>query len=136
VMLPADLPMLEFDAVLLERVFCNLLENAAKYSPNSADIDVYAQDSGAMIEITVCNAGAGFPLDRLKRIFDLFERGSIESAVPGFGVGLAICRAIVEAHGGSIRAFNPEKGGSCVCFMLPRGTPPQIESENDPGETP
>ncbi|HUX89411.1 MAG TPA: DUF4118 domain-containing protein [Gallionellaceae bacterium] len=135
VSLPADLPMIEFDAVLMERVFCNLLENAAKYSPSTADINVRAQVSDAMIEITICNAGAGFPSDRLSRIFDLFERGSVESAVPGFGVGLAICRAIVEAHGGTIRAFNPESGGSCVCFTLPRGTPPQIESENDSGES-
>ena len=136
VSLPADLPLLEFDAVLMERVFCNLLENAAKYSPYSSDIDVSAQASDAMIEVMICNAGAGFSPDRLQRIFDLFERDSIESAVPGFGVGLAICRAIVEAHGGSIRAFNPHKGGSCVSFTLPRGTPPQIENESDQGETP
>lgn len=134
VSLPADLPMIEFDAVLMERVFCNLLENAAKYSPNTADINVRAQVSDAMIEISVCNAGAGFPTDRLNRIFDLFERGSVESVVPGFGVGLAICRAIVEAHGGSIRALNPASGGGCVCFTLPRGTPPQIEGESDMGK--
>jgi two-component system sensor histidine kinase KdpD len=136
VALPADLPLLEFDAVLMERVFCNLLENAAKYSPGVADIQVHAQTSGAMIDITICNAGDGFPPDKLRRIFDLFERGSVESPVPGFGVGLAICRAIVEAHGGSIRAFNPDTGGSCVSFLLPRGTPPQIEHEYDPGELP
>ena len=135
VLLPPDLPMLEFDAVLIERVFCNLLENAAKYSPDSADIEVRAQACDATVEITICNAGAGFPPDRLTQIFDLFERGSVESAVPGFGVGLAICRAIIEAHGGAIRAFNPEGGGSCVCFTLPRGTPPQIEGENESGET-
>jgi two-component system, OmpR family, sensor histidine kinase KdpD len=135
VSLPADLPMLEFDAVLMERVFCNLLENAAKYSPDAADINVSAQVIDAMIEITVCNTGAGFPPDSLARIFELFERGSVESAVHGFGIGLAICRAIVEAHGGSIRAFNPESGGACVGFTLPRGTPPQIESESDMGET-
>ena len=134
VSLPADLPLLEFDAVLMERVFCNLLENAAKYSPDATDIDIRAQLSDAMIEITICNAGAGFPPDRLKRIFDLFERGSVESAVPGFGVGLAICRAIVEAHGGSIRAFNPASGGACVYFTLPRGMPPQIEGESEMGE--
>jgi two-component system sensor histidine kinase KdpD len=131
VTLPPGLPLLEFDAVLMERVFCNLLENAAKYSPDLADIEVRAQACDTMIEIMVCNAGTGFPPDRLPYIFDLFERGSVESAVPGFGVGLAICRAIVEAHGGAIRAFNPESGGACVCFTLPRGTPPQIESERD-----
>jgi two-component system, OmpR family, sensor histidine kinase KdpD len=135
VSLPPDLPMLEFDAVLMERVFCNLLENAAKYSPGSADIDVRAQARDAKVEITICNSGAGFPPDGLARIFDLFERGSVESAVAGFGVGLAICRAIIEAHGGSIRAFNPESGGGCVYFTLPLGTPPQIESESDSGES-
>ncbi len=135
VSLPADLPMLEFDAVLMERVFCNLLENAAKYSPGSTDIDLHAQARDATIEITICNAGAGFPPAMLPRVFDLFERGCVESAVPGFGVGLAICHAIVEAHGGAIHAFNPKSGGSCVCFTLPRGIPPQIEGESDPGET-
>lgn len=133
VTLPADLPLLEFDAVLMERVFCNLLENAAKYSPASAGIDVHAKARDSMIEISVCNAGAGFPPDRLNRIFDLFERGSVESVMPGFGIGLAICRAIVEAHGGSIRAFNPASGGGCVCFTLPRGMPPQIEGESEMG---
>lgn len=134
VKLPDSLPLLEFDAVLMERVFCNLLENAAKYSPDSTDVEVVARIGDTLIDITVCNAGTGFPPDRLARIFDLFERGSVESAVPGFGVGLAICRAIVEAHGGTIRAFNPESGGGCVCFTLPRGTPPQIEGESDSGE--
>ena len=139
VSLPADLPMLEFDAVLIERVFCNLLENAAKYSPGTTDIEVRAQAFAATMEITICNAGAGFPPDSLARIFNLFERGSVESSVPGFGVGLAICRSIIEAHGGSIRAFNPATGGGCVCFTLPQGTPPQIEGEiegeREAGET-
>lgn len=134
VSLPPDLPLLEFDAVLVERVFCNLLENAAKYSPASADINVRAQACDATIEIAICNAGAGFPPDSLTRIFDLFERGSVESSVPGFGVGLSICRTIVEAHGGVIRAFNPAGGGACVCFTLPRGTPPQIEGETESEE--
>lgn len=135
VTLPPDLPMLEFDAVLMERVFCNLLENAAKYSPGLTDIEVAAKEHDAVIEISICNAGDGFPADRLARVFDLFERGSAESALPGFGVGLAICRAIVETHDGVIRAFNPAGGGSCVSFTLPRGTPPDIEGESDSGDT-
>lgn len=135
VRLPADLPLLEFDAVLMERVFCNLLENAAKYSPAGSDIELRAQAQAEQIEITVCNAGAGFPPDKLARVFELFERGHAESTLPGFGVGLAICRAIVEAHGGTLRAVNPEAGGSCVSFTLPRGTPPQIEGEMIVGET-
>lgn len=131
--LPLDLPLLEFDAVLMERVFCNLLENAAKYSPEGVAIEVRAQAHHDMVETTICNQGQGFPPDKLNRVFELFERGSVESAIPGFGIGLAICRAIVEAHGGSVRAFNPEGGGGCVSFTLPRGMPPQIESESEAG---
>lgn len=130
VSLAPELPLLEFDAVLMERVFCNLLENAAKYSPAGAAIEVRARLNDNMVETTVCNQGRGFPPDKINRVFELFERGSVESAIPGFGVGLAICRAIVEAHGGGIRAFNPESGGACVSFALARGTPPQIESES------
>jgi two-component system sensor histidine kinase KdpD len=85
------------------------------------------------VDVAVCNQGPGFPSDRLGQVFELFERGNVESAVPGFGVGLAICRAIVEAHGGAIRAFNREGGGGCVCFTLHCGTPPGIERENDSG---
>jgi two-component system, OmpR family, sensor histidine kinase KdpD len=59
----------------------------------------------------------------------LFERGSADASAAGFGVGLAICRAIVEAHGGHIRAINPPGGGACVRFTLPLGEPPSIELE-------
>jgi two-component system sensor histidine kinase KdpD len=130
VSLPRDLPPLEFDAVLLERVFCNLLENAAKYSLPGAPIGISAEAQTDVVVIEVRNPGTGFPPERLQGVFDLFERGAPESAVPGVGVGLAICRAVVEAHGGSIGAFNPDEGGACVRFTLPRGTPPTIETES------
>jgi two-component system sensor histidine kinase KdpD len=129
VRLPADLPLLNFDAVLMERVFCNLLENAAKYSPAGTGIAVGARVDGPAVEVTVTNAGSGFPADRQEAIFELFQRGDSESAVPGMGLGLAICRAILDAHGGHIRAVNPAAGGACVLFTLPRGTPPAIEEE-------
>jgi two-component system sensor histidine kinase KdpD len=139
VSLPSDLPLLEFDAVLMERVFCNLLENAAKYSPDAAEIvpteiTISARTRDAAVEVSICNPGPGFPSDKLEKIFDLFERGTTESVIPGVGVGLAICRAIVEAHGGKIHAFNPAEGGGCVRFFLPCGKPPAIEMENTPGE--
>jgi two-component system sensor histidine kinase KdpD len=132
VTLPRDLPLLEFDAVLLERVFCNLLENAAKYAPAGAEIVIQASRIEAAVEVTICNPGAGFPADRLEKIFEIFERGAPESALPGVGIGLAICRAIVEAHGGRIQAFNPSTGGACVRFSLPCGQPPLIEAETLP----
>jgi len=125
----AELPLLEFDAVLMERVFCNLFENAAKYSPPGATIRLAGAAAADVVELRVCSGGDGFPPDKLRRVFELFERGSTETAVPGMGVGLAICRSIVEAHGGTIRAFNLPDGGGCVAFTLPRGCPPPIESE-------
>lgn len=128
------LPLLEFDAVLIERVLCNLFENAAKYSPPGSSIALEALARPAEVELRVCNAGEGFPPDRLDRVFDAFERGRPEGRVGGMGLGLAICRAIVEAHGGMIRAFNPPSGGACVAFTLPRGCPPSIEAETLPPE--
>lgn len=132
VQLPPDLPLLEFDGVLLERVFCNLLENALKFSPPGSTVRVVAEVRSTEVEIRVEDAGPGFPPEQVARVFELFERGTAESAVPGMGVGLAICRAIVEAHGGRIQATNRAVGGGCVGFTLPRGTPPIVEAEDLP----
>ena len=129
VALPADLPLLEFDAVLLERVFCNLLENAAKYSPDGAKIEIAARPLGTLVEISVCDHGTGFPGGSKDKLFAMFVRGEAESARPGTGLGLAICRAIVEAHGGTIMAENRDEGGACVRFTLPMGAPPVLEEE-------
>lgn len=132
VALPAGLPLLEFDAVLLERVFCNLLENAAKYAPAGTDIRIEAKDAGDVIEISVCDAGPGFPADSQEQLFVMFARGQRDSGdagKPGTGLGLAICRAIVEAHHGHIGIVNRPEGGACVRFSLPKGTPPVLEEE-------
>ena len=129
VRLPANLPLLEFDAVLVERVLCNLLENAAKYSPAGEPIELSAQVAGDAVEVAVSDHGPGFPTGKRDELFEMFVRGEKESGKPGTGLGLAICRAIVEAHGGSIRAADAAGGGACVCFTLPCGTPPVIEEE-------
>ncbi|MBS0372252.1 MAG: DUF4118 domain-containing protein [Proteobacteria bacterium] len=124
-----ELPLVQFDAVLLERVFCNLFENAAKYAPPDTPVHVSARAGAELLEVQVRSSGEGFPPDRLEQVFELFERGGSEGPVAGMGVGLAICRSIVEAHGGTIRAFNPPAGGGCVAFTLPLGTPPAIDVE-------
>ncbi|HMV17457.1 MAG TPA: DUF4118 domain-containing protein [Zoogloea sp.] len=124
-----DLPLVQCDAVLMERVFCNLFENAVKYSPQGSPLTVTARAGPDTLEIRVGNGGPGFPPDRLEQVFELFERGTPEAAVPGVGLGLAICRSIVEAHGGTIRAFNPPGGGGCIALRLPLGTPPPVEHE-------
>jgi len=130
VALPADLPLLEFDAVLIERVFCNLLENAAKYAPAGTDVEIVASQLGEHVEIRVSDHGPGFPAGKLSALFEMFARGQTKSGKPGTGLGLAICRAIVEAHGGEIHAENRPEGGACIRFTLPKGVPPVLEEES------
>ena len=76
VALPADLPLLEFDAVLIERVFCNLLENAAKYAPAGSDVEIAASQVGDHVEIRVRDHGPGFPAGSLSALFEMFARGA------------------------------------------------------------
>ena len=77
----------------------------------------------------VTDCGQGFASDHTGKLFDMFVRGEVESSKPGVGLGLAICRAAIEAHAGSIAAINRAEGGACVIFTLPLGDPPLIEEE-------
>lgn len=130
VALSKDMPLIEFDAVLIERVFCNLLENAAKYAPPGSLIEIAGNAKEGSVEVSVCDQGPGFPPDKQNALFEMFVRGVPESATPGVGLGLAICRAIIDAHGGTIHAANRPEGGACVTFTLPSGTPPTVEEES------
>ncbi len=127
--LPGDLPVLELDAVLMERVFNNLLENAAKYTPPGSVIEISARVAGAAVEVSVCDNGPGLPPGMEQAIFEKFTRGKEESNVVGVGLGLAIARAIVVAHGSDIQAHNQAQGGACFVFTLPVGNPPAIKDE-------
>lgn len=127
--LPRDLPLLRFDAVLIERVLCNLVENAAKYSPADGEIRISAALAGDFVDLAVSDEGAGFPVPESGQLFEMFVRGHSESATPGTGLGLAICRAIVDAHGGRMRVESPVSGGGRVVVSLPRGVPPVVEAE-------
>jgi len=130
--LPEDLPLLEFDAALIERVLSNLLENAAKYTPAGSTITIGAAiATDDQVEIWVDDEGSGLPAGKEEEIFKKFERGQKESATPGVGLGLAICRAIVEAHGGAIRAENRRERGARFVFSLPRGNPPVVDTTRD-----
>ena len=126
--LPADLPPVAFDAVLIERVLCNLLDNAAKFTPPGSRIGLAAGVQGEHLEVRVTDDGPGLPEGLEDRVFDKFIRGEKESARPGVGLGLAICRAIVQAHGGRIKAANRPDGGAQFSFTLPLGTPPSLEA--------
>ncbi|VWC27817.1 osmosensitive K+ channel signal transduction histidine kinase [Burkholderia lata] len=140
VVLPADLPLLQMDAVLMERLFTNLFENAAKYTPPDTPLDIGAErvteDGLPFVRVLVDDYGPGLPAGMETRIFDKFTRGEKESATPGIGLGLAICRAIVEAHGGKIGALNrtaPDGHvtGARFWFTLPVETPPAAPAVSD-----
>ncbi|RQR34026.1 sensor histidine kinase KdpD [Burkholderia sp. Bp9143] len=140
VSLPADLPLLQMDAVLMERLFTNLFENAAKYTPADTSIEIGAErvtdDGHPFVRVHVDDHGPGLPAGMETRIFDKFTRGEKESATPGIGLGLAICRAIVEAHGGRIGALNrtgPDGRvtGARFWFTLPVETPPAVPAVPD-----
>ena len=127
--IPSDLPLVEIDAVLMERVVSNLVENAAKYSPKGSSIEIGAVEHQKNIEIYVLDEGAGFDETKLEEVFSLFVRGEKESNNSGFGVGLAISKVIVKAHCGNIYAENYSSGGGVVHILLPKGTPPVLEQE-------
>jgi len=124
--LPADLPLLQFDAPLLERVLCNVLENAAKYSPPGSRIAIDALVRSERVELRITDNVPGLPPGREEAIFEKFTRGRQESDTPGVGLGLAICRAIVEAHGGRIHAEQAPGGGARIVIALERGAPPPM----------
>jgi len=130
--LPPELPFLEFDAILMERVFYNLFENAGKYTPPGSRIALSARVAGERMEIRVADDGPGLPRGREEAVFEKFTRGARETPVSGVGLGLAICRAIVEAHHGRIRAENRAEGGVCFVITLPLGTPPAMDPEGEP----
>lgn len=108
-----------FDGVLVEQVVVNLLENAAKYTPDGSPIDVTARKGEGEVVVEVADRGPGVPAIEAERIFDKFHRGSSERTKSGVGLGLTICRAIVAAHGGRIWVNERAGGGASFSFALP-----------------
>ena len=129
--LPDDLPMVPVDDVLIEQVLVNLLDNAAKYSPSHTSIEVAARREDGAIIVEVADRGSGLHAEDLERVFEKFYRGKRPYG-RGAGLGLAICRGFIEAHGGRIWAANRPEGGAVFRFTLPlTGTPPDVRSEDD-----
>jgi two-component system sensor histidine kinase KdpD len=123
--LPPELPLVSCDAVLIEQLFINLLENAAKYADGPIEIRVTPLSGELMIE--VADRGPGIPPGEEARVFEKFHRAAREGGVGGVGLGLAICRAIVAAHGGRIWAGNREGGGASFRWTLPfEGKAPEL----------
>ena len=129
---PTTLPLVQFDAMLIERVLVNLLENAAKYAPAGSKVTVSACTEGGDLVVAVSDSGPGLPHGKEQSIFEKFVRGNVESSQPGIGLGLSICKAVVEAHAGTIDGETLPTGGACIRFTIPLGNPPTLlEVEND-----
>ena len=126
--LPEDLPWLSFDASLMEELFANLLENAAKYTPAGTGISISASLGEDEVIVEVADSGPGLPPGSEQQVFEKFYQARPESSSGGVGLGLAICMAIVQAHGGQIWAENRPEGGASFKFSLPAAeAPPTME---------
>jgi two-component system sensor histidine kinase KdpD len=117
--LPADRPAVPLDSLLMEQVFVNLLENAAKYAPLGSEIEVSAAADDREVTVEVADRGPGITPGDEHRIFDKFYRGTQAGSTAGVGLGLTICRAVIEAHGGRIWVQNRDGGGAAFRFTLP-----------------
>jgi two-component system sensor histidine kinase KdpD len=128
---PPDLPLVPMDDVLIEQVLINLVDNALKYTPAGSPIEITAEDGVGEVLIAVADRGPGLPPGEERRIFEKFHRAGAAPTVRGAGLGLAICRGIVRAHGGRIWAENRPDGGAAFRFTLPVKEAPAIMTEPD-----
>jgi len=123
--LPPDLPMVKIDALLMERVFVNLVENAAKHTPAGAPIDISCRIEAKNLHVEVADRGPGLPVGQEEKIFEKFYQLA-PGRTRGAGLGLTICRSIIEAHGGRIWAENRPSGGTVFCFSIPLEEEPPV----------
>ena len=130
--LPAELPPVNVDASLITRVLVNLLENAIKHTPPGTRITVWAGLEGEAVRVVIDDTGPGLPPGQPERLFAKFQRGRDEVDVGGAGLGLTICRAIVNAHGGQISAMQRPGGGARFMFTLPTTSAPHAEAAAPP----
>lgn len=125
-----QLPPVFLDYILIDEVFANLIENAVRYSPPGSEIAIRASRTNGAVRVEVADRGPGFPPDALPRLFEPFYRIQREGQTPGgTGLGLAVAKGLVEAHGGQIWAENRKTGGARLVFILPLGEPGQAPAE-------
>ncbi len=130
VSIPPGIPLIFADGVLIEQVLINLIENALRYTPSGTNIDIIIETSQQEIKIAVADYGLGIPKGQEEHLFEKFYQANNEGAQSGVGLGLTICRAIVEAHGGAINVRNKLEGGAVFTFTLPNDlTPPKLEEK-------
>lgn len=124
--LPNSLPLVWIDAVLMEQVLINLIENATKYTPKGSPIDISAEKSATGFQLGVSDYGLGIPKGMEDKLFEKFYSLETETQHGGVGLGLALCRAIIEAHDGTIRATNLAGKGAAFIIELPLREPPSL----------
>jgi two-component system sensor histidine kinase KdpD len=132
--IPADFRLLYIDGFLMEQVFVNLLENAVRYTPHGSRIEITARATDRRAEIIFSDDGPGLPPGSESKIFDRFFRGSAElsDGRRGVGLGLAICQAVVRAHGGQVTAATRPQGGAEFRIVLPCDEPsPRVDADVD-----
>jgi two-component system sensor histidine kinase KdpD len=122
---PNELPVLYVDGTLIVQLLANIFDNVAKYTPPGSVVHIKAWLDADRVEVVIDDEGPGFPATDRERLFDKFQRGQDEGSVAGAGLGLAICRAVIRAHGGQIRATDGPGGGARVEFFLPNIAGPQ-----------
>jgi two-component system sensor histidine kinase KdpD len=128
--IPDDVPPVEIDYLQMDQVMTNLVENAVRYTPPSSPIEISVEAKEGEMLVSVADRGPGIPRADLERIFDKFYRvtgAKRKGSSMGTGLGLAVCRGLIEAHGGHIWAGNREDGGAIFQFTLPlSGTPARV----------
>ena len=116
--IPEKFPLVPIDFTLMVQVIVNLLENAIKYSPENSTIEISASTNNTQANLQILDRGIGIPPNDLARVFDKFYRVQRPESISGTGLGLSICKGIIETHGGQIRAFNREGGGTGIKIEL------------------
>lgn len=123
-----QIPLVWLDAVLMEQVLVNVIENVVKYTPPGSPVDISAHVSGAFIELSVTDYGPGIPEGMEDKLFEKFFRLAAESCQSGVGLGLALSRTIIRAHGGDIKAINAAGKGLALIISLPWCLPPALDT--------
>jgi two-component system sensor histidine kinase KdpD len=130
--IPSTIAFISADEILIQHVLINLLENAIKYSPEASPIQVMAREEEDSVILEVTDRGSGLASGEELVIFEKFHRGQAGQKAGGVGLGLAICKAIVKAHGGQVTARNNDHGGATFAVSLPAATGmPELPREEE-----
>jgi two-component system sensor histidine kinase KdpD len=117
--IPSDLPQVLFDPGLIEQVLYNLMDNAIKFSTHDKAITISISQNAQEVLVSIQDHGKGIPIDEMEKVFDKFYRTKTTGSITGSGLGLSICRGIIQAHHGRIWAENNLPRGTTIWFTLP-----------------